>query len=155
MGSVGVFVDRYPRTVSALAFGIGATALIYISWIPGPAGRMQGFPLALMAGITHALAAILTGRRVVHPKRLPKILHAGIWGGLTSLFALVIFSMALTVQIDSTNLAHSNPLIFLLLTFTFAFLGAGWALVLLSAAIGCALHTIASSVRSAPGEHLP
>ncbi len=138
------FVRHHPRIACTVALGLGATTLVYLSLIPDSAGRIRGLPLAAAAGITHAVAAAFTGHRIVHPRKIPKLFHSAFWGAGTSLLALLLFSLALTGQTYHPQLGDTHPVLLLAFTFVFAFLGAGWALVLLSAIVGCGLCKLAS-----------
>ena len=87
------FVDSYPRMVAGCTFGICTTCLTYFSWIPNSSGKMEGLPLAAVAGMSHAVAASITGNQIIHPSKAPRLLFAGLWGGGTSLLALFLFSL--------------------------------------------------------------
>ncbi|HEY6952435.1 MAG TPA: hypothetical protein VI758_08505 [Bacteroidota bacterium] len=154
MSSFRSFVGRHPRIATSLAFGLAATALVYVSWIPGPMGRLEGYRLLLAAGFTHAFAGAISGPRVIYPSRQPKLLHAGLWGAGASLLALLLISFMLTIDIVRTGRETTHPFILVFLTFVFSFLGAGWAHMLLSAAIGCGLHAVAAQSPSTEGRSL-
>ncbi len=145
MGQLRTFVTRHPRFVCAVAFGLGATAVVYCSVLPDSAGRLRGFPLAAYAGIAHAVAAAFTGVRIVNPRRSPELLYASLWGAATSLLALLLFALALTVMIYHPQLGDRHPFFLLLFTLGFAYLGAGWALMLMSLAFGWGICRLGST----------
>jgi len=121
--------------------------LIHFSWYPD--ARMSGMApaLSVSAGLAHALAATLTGPRLVHSTRGPMVRSAPLLGALTSLIALALFAAAFTAYIAVTEPSQNTPLGYALLgvyTGFFAFLAAGWALLLLSMGVGWALNRIAS-----------
>jgi hypothetical protein len=102
--------------------------------------------LTLAAGVAHAIAGAITGPRLIDVRRRSTDLQAAGFGAATSLLALALFAPALAAYLATANAGHSTVLEYLALTlFTglFAFLGAGWALLLLSAGVGLGLHRLA------------
>lgn len=138
-------VRRRPRLAAALAFG-GSTALLtHFAWYPQ--ARLSGMipALTLAAGLAHALGGAITGRRLVDGSRTRNGLHAVVLGAVTSLIALAVFAPAMAAYV-SAGPSRTGPfgyVVLTLLTGLFAFLGAGWALLLLSAAVGFGLYRLA------------
>jgi hypothetical protein len=103
--------------------------------------------LTIAAGTAHALAGAITGRRLLDGTRTQTSLRAALIGALTSLLAVALFSPAFVVFLRATDVRPSNALSYLLLTLLtsmFSFLGAGWALLLVSAAVGWGLYRLAA-----------
>jgi hypothetical protein len=139
---------QYPRGLSALLFGGSALAVIYFAWIPD--ARTSGLTPAvtIAGGAVHALAAALTGRRLLDDRRTRSIAEAGLVGALTSLLAQAIFSPLFAMFLFATDAVQPSGWITYLLMpafiAAFAFLAIGWALMLVSSAIACALYRITS-----------
>lgn len=149
---IQMFVGRNPRLACAISLGFGATSLVYLSLVPG-VGGLNGNLFAVAAGLTHALAGSITGRRIVYPNKLPKLPHAALRGAGTSLLALLFFSLGLAGKIYQPQFGDRHPVVLVFFTFSFAFLGAGWALVILSMGIGCGLCWFAPPQDSGIDEH--
>jgi hypothetical protein len=143
---LGLHIREWPRTAAAIAFGTVTMAVTHFAWLPN--ARMSGLApvLTIAAGGAHALAAAITGRRLVDGTRTRTSLQAGLLGAATSLLAVVLFAPAFTLFL-SRDVHPPSPLSYLLLTVfagVFSFLGAGWALLVVSVAVGCGLHRIAA-----------
>lgn len=140
------FLRHWPRLAAAVSFG-GSTALLtHFAWYP--TARMSGMvpALTLAAGLAHAIGGAITGPRLTDATRTRTPLQAALLGAGTSLLALAIFAPAMAAYVSATNVSQPDPLAYLVLTLyagLFAFLGAGWALLLLSAAVGLGLHRLA------------
>jgi len=103
--------------------------------------------LSVGAGLAHALAGTLTGRSLVHSTRAPGWRSAPLLGAITSLIALALFTAAFTAYIALNDASQNTPLGYAVLgvyTGFFAFLAAGWSLLVLSMGVGWALNRIAS-----------
>lgn len=142
------FLTRRPRLTAALAFGASTTILTHFAWYPG--ARLSGLvpALTLAAGLAHALGGSITGPRLMDAERTRTPLQAALLGAATSLLALLLFAPALAAYVSAGGASAPTPLGYLATTvFTglFAFLGAGWALLLLSAAVGLVLHSIGTA----------
>lgn len=138
-------VQRRPRLAAACAFGASTALLTHFAWYPQ--ARMSGMipALTLAAGLAHALGGAITGPRLVDRSRTRTALQAVVLGAGTSLIALALFAPAMAAYVSATGGSQSGPLGYVVLTlFTglFAFLGAGWALLLLSAAVGLGLYRL-------------
>lgn len=151
MQAIGTFIRQSPRLAAALAFGISTATLTHFAWYPD--ARLSGMvpALTLGAGLAHAVAGAITGRRLVNTTRTPTSLHAALVGAGTSLLAVAFFSPALALYVSATNVQSSLLGYAALTLFTglFAFLGAGWALLLLSVAVGWGLHRLAAYAATA------
>jgi hypothetical protein len=139
---------RSPRASSALLFG-GATLIVtYFAWIPD--ARTSGLTpaLTIAAGAAHALAASFTGRRLLDESRTRSFADAGLLGALTSLLALAIFSPLFALFLFTTDITQPSGWVSYLLipvfVVAFAFLAIGWALMLVSSAVGCMLYRFSS-----------
>jgi hypothetical protein len=103
--------------------------------------------LTVAAGVAHALAGAITGRRLLDATRTQTSLQAALIGAATSLLAVAIFSPAFVIFLRATDVRPANALSYLLLTVltgVFSFLGAGWALLLVSSGIGWGLYRLAA-----------
>ena len=143
MEPLGSYTARWPRTAAALAFGSITMVVTHLAWIPS--ARMSGMALTIAAGAAHALAGAITGRRLLDRARTPTSLQAALIGALTSLLAVALFSPAFVIFIRATDVRPSNTLSYLaltVLTSVFSFLGAGWALLLVSAGVGWGLYRV-------------
>jgi len=103
--------------------------------------------LTLGAGLAHALAGVITGARLVDTTRTRTSVKAALVGAGTSLIAMAFFTIGLAAYVIAKDSLQSNALgfaVFTLFTGFFAFLGAGWALLLISMGVGWALYRIAS-----------
>jgi hypothetical protein len=147
MRRLQAFVIGRPRVAPALAFG-GSTALLtHFAWYPS--ARMNGLApaLTLAAGLAHALAGVITGPRLIDAARTRTSGQALFVGAATSLLALVIFTPVMAAWVSAGGVSRPGALGFVAITLYtafFVFLGAGWALLLLSAAVGMGLHRIAA-----------
>ena len=146
MQSIHTFIRQSPRFAAALAFGISTSTLTHFAWYP--TARMSGAipALTLGVGLAHAVAGAITGARLIDPKRTRTSLHAALLGAGTSLFALAMFAPGLAIYVSASNIAQSSVLGFATLTFftgLFAFLAAGWALLLLSVGVAWGLYHLA------------
>jgi hypothetical protein len=120
-------------------------AATHFAWVPD--ARMNGLvpALTIAGGVVHALAGAITGRCLVDRTRTP--FEAALVGAGTSLLAVALFAPAFVVFLHATDVRPSGPLSYLFLTVltgVFSFLGAGWALVVVSVGIGWALYRVAN-----------
>ena len=141
------YVRTNPRTAAALAFGSATMAVTHLAWVP--AARMNGLTpaLTITAGLAHGLAGAITGRRLIDGRRTPTFVHAGLVGAGTSLLALFFFIPPFAFFV-SRGLQMASPWSYVWLTVwtgVFSFLAAGWALLLISIAVGWAIYRIAQS----------
>lgn len=148
MGKLSSFLTHRPRFAAALSFGLSTALLTHFAWLPN--ARMSGIApvLTLAAGLTHAISGAVTGPRLIDSQRTRTPAQAALLGAATSLLALVLFAPAMAAYVSASNAPQHNPLAYLALTlFTgvFAFLGAGWALLLLSAGVALGLYRLAAS----------
>lgn len=132
---------------AALAFGGVTMAVTHFAWIPD--ARMNGAVplLTIAAGVAHALAGSITGGRLVDVARTRTSEQAALVGAATSLLAVALFSPAFAVFLYATDGRPPNAFSYLvvtILTGVFSFLGAGWALLLVSAGVGWGIHRIAA-----------
>jgi hypothetical protein len=142
-----------PRSFSAVAFGITATIAMHLAWIGSAATSGLAPWLTIAAGAAHAAAGAITGRRLLDNFRTRSRLAAAFVGAGTSLIALAVFSPLFAAYLMSTNGGFSGAASYVLLplfTAFFAFLAAGWALLVVSMGVGCALHAIAIRSRDEP-----
>jgi hypothetical protein len=147
MKPLGTYIRKSPRTASAIAFGAVTLAVQYFAWVPDV--RMSGLVpvLTIAAGLVHALAGAITGPRLVDGTRTRTPWQAGLLGAGTSLLALMLFAPLYTLFLFATDLHPAGPLSYVAFPFlvaVFAFLGDGWALLLVSIGIGWALHRVAA-----------
>jgi drug/metabolite transporter (DMT)-like permease len=145
MEPLGSYIARSPRTAAALAFGSITMVVTHLAWVPN--ARMSGMALTIAAGVAHALAGAITGRRLLDGTRTQTSLQAALIGAATSLLAVALFSPAFVIFLRATDVRPSNALSYLLLavlTGVFSFLGAGWALLLVSAGVGWGLYRLAA-----------
>jgi hypothetical protein len=122
-------------------------AVAHFAWLPD--ARMNGVApaLTIAAGLAHALAGAITGRRLLDGDRTQTPLQAGLVGAVTSLLAVALFSPAFVVFLRATDVRPSSALSYLLLavlTGVFSFLGVGWALLLVSVGVGWGLYRLAA-----------
>ena len=145
MKPLSAYVKRSPRTACALAFGAVTLAVQYFVWLPD--ARMSGGTLTIAAGLAHALAGSITGRRLLDGTRTRTPSQAGLLGAGTSLLALMLFAPLFTVFLYATDIRPASALSYVampLLIAVFAFLADGWALLLVSAGVGWALYRVAT-----------
>jgi hypothetical protein len=147
------FIAHNPRTAAALAFGISTATLTHFAWYPD--ARLRGMipVLTFGAGFAHAVAGAITGRRLIDRSRMRTSSQAALLGAGTSLLALAFFAPAMAVYVSQSNARPVGALGYAeltLLTGSFAFLAAGWALLLLSAGVGWGLHRMVE-----PGQKRP
>jgi len=150
MEPLGSYIRRWPRTAAALAFGCITMIVTHFAWIPS--ARMSAMALTIAAGVAHALAGAITGRRLLDTTRTQTSPQAALIGALTSLLAVALFSSAFVIFLRATDVRPSTALSYLLLTVltgVFSFLGAGWALLLVSAGVGLSLYRLAAPQRLA------
>jgi hypothetical protein len=144
MRSIGEFARRNPRSVASFAFGISTAALTHFAWYAN--ARMNGMipALTLGAGLAHAVAGALTGPRLTDTERTRTPAQAGVLGGMTSLLAVGFLAPVMAWYVSVTNLQTSvlGYAVITLFTALFAFLAAGWALLLLCMGVGLALHRL-------------
>lgn len=144
---VAIYIRSRPRSASALMFGAVTMAVQYFAWIPE--ARLSGLApaLTIAAGLAHAIAAAITGPRLLDPKRTRTASQAGLLGACTSLLALATFAPLFAASLFAKDPHPASPLAYLMMSFlvaVFAFLGAGWALLLVSIGIGWVLHRVAA-----------
>ena len=149
---ISAIIRRWPRSAAALAFGVLTAALTHFAWYPS--ARMSGMVPALTigAGLAHGVAGAIIGPRLIDAARTRTSLQAALLGAGASLLALTFFAPLMAVYVSSTNVLPLSALGYLALTmFTgfFAFLAAGWALLLLSGGIGWGLYRLAASATAA------
>jgi len=147
------FLRERPRSAAALAFGLSTATLTHFAWYAD--ARMTGMipVLTVGAGLAHAVAGAVTGRRLIDATRTPTAAHAGLLGAATSLLAVALFAPVFAVYLSAENVQPSGVLQYLALTFftgLFAFLGAGWALLLVSVGVAWGLHRLAASAEDRP-----
>ena len=113
MEPLGSYIRQWPRTAAAIVFGGATMAATHFAWLPD--ARMSGMApaLTIAAGCAHALAAAITGRRLLDGTRTRTSLDAGLLGAATSLLAVAMFAPAFTFFL-SRDARPSSPLSYLL-----------------------------------------
>jgi hypothetical protein len=145
MEPLGSYITRWPRAAAALAFGSITMVVTHFAWVPS--ARTSAMALTIAAGAAHAVAGSIMGRRLLDGTRTQTSLQAALIGAVTSLLAVALFSPAFVIFLRATDVRPSNALSYLLLTVltgVFSFLGAGWALLLVSAGVGWGLYRLAT-----------
>lgn len=148
MRAIGAIIRQRPRLAAALAFGVSTTALTHFAWYPD--ARTSGLvpALTLGAGLAHAVAGVIIGPRLVDATRTRPAWHAALFGAGVSLLALAFFAPLMAVFVSATDArppSVSGHVALTLFTGLFAFLAAGWALLLLSVGVGWGLYRLAAS----------
>ena len=147
MEPLGSYIRQRPRTAAALAFGSVTMAVTHLAWYPN--ARMNGLApaLTIAAGVAHALAGAITGRRLVDGTRTRTSAEAGLVGAGTSLLAVGLFSPAFVLFLCATDVRTSGAFSYLILTVltgVFSFLAVGWALLLVSVGVGWGIYRVAT-----------
>jgi hypothetical protein len=104
--------------------------------------------LTLATGLAHAVAGALTGPRLMDPTRTGTSSQAVLVGAWTSLLAVVFFAPAFAMYLSATDVQAGlfRYAVLTLLTGLFAFLGAGWALLVLSVGVGWSLFRLTDTM---------
>jgi len=148
--SLGRRIRQAPRSATALALGVSTATVTHFAWHAD--ARTSGIipAITLGAGLAHAIAGAITGPRLFDPARTHSTAQAALLGALTSLLALVFFAppLALYVTQENTQPSLTSYVALTVLTAVFAFLAAGWALLLVSAGVTAGLHRIASETQA-------
>jgi hypothetical protein len=145
--ALGDRVRGRPRMYSAVAFGVATGLVMHWSWIGTAATSGLAPVLTLAAALAHALAGAIMGSRLIDGTRTRSAADAGLIGAFTSLIALAIFAplFALYLMVTEMRLVGVwSFLVFPLYVALFAFLAAGWALLLVSAGVGGLLYSVAA-----------
>jgi hypothetical protein len=140
------YIKAHPRISSALAFGAATALALQMAWV-----AHQSIPaLSTAAGIAHAAAGAIMGRKLFDAARTPDARRAALRGMQTSLIALIIGAPLLGLYVASGMKMAGIISYFALIFWTavFAFLGAGWALLLVSAGVGMLLHRAAGKPKA-------
>lgn len=149
MQAISSLIRQNPRSAAALAFGVSTATLTHYAWYP--AARMSGLipALTLAAGLAHAVAGALTGPRLIDATRTRTPSQAALLGAGTSLLAVAFFAPAFAMYVTATYVQSSllGYTVLTLYTGLFAFLGAGWALLVLSVGVGWGLYRLATTTR--------
>jgi hypothetical protein len=148
MPPVSTLLHRYPRFTAAVSFGLSTGLLTHFTWYPDARFSGSAPILTLAAGCAHAVSGAITGPRLLDPARTRTNRQAALTGAGTSLLALVLFAPAMAAWVSASGVPPRNPLTYVVLTvFTglFAFLGAGWALLLACVVVALGLHRMTAS----------
>jgi hypothetical protein len=140
------WLNSRPRSFSAVAFGVSTMIVTHLAWIGSAATSGLAPLLTIAVGFAHAAAGAMTGRRLVDSSRTRSIAGAALMGGSTSLIALALFSPLFATYLYTTDVRPAGAVSYVVLPFfitLFAFLAAGWACMVISMGVGCALHAIA------------
>ncbi len=141
--TAGTLIRKHPRIAPALAFAIVTAPVIHFAWVPEARFAGAAPILTLAGGVAHAVAGAILGPRVVDVQRRDSNVNASLTGAGVSLLALLLFVAPLTFWIFVWSPADGGRLSSLLvmpLVAVAAFLAGGWALLLISALVGWALH---------------
>jgi hypothetical protein len=141
-------VRRYPRTANAASLGAVTMVVTHLMWLSR--ARISGLApvLTVGAGLTHALAAGITGPRLLDGVRTRSMSRAAMIGACTSLLAQTLFAPMFAAFLFVTELHPASPFSYFTVPFfigMFGFLAAGWALLLVSIGVACGLYQIANS----------
>lgn len=152
MGRLSTILIQWPRLAAALSFGLSTALLTHFAWLPTT--RFSGIApaLTLAAGLSHAISGAVTGPRLLDSSRTRTPAQAALLGAATSLLALTLFAPAMAAYVSAAEPPQHDPFAYLalaLFTGLFAFLGAGWALLLLSAGVGAGLHRVTAASTAA------
>jgi hypothetical protein len=145
--ALGDRVRGRPRVHSAVAFGVATGLVMHWSWIGTAATSGLAPVLTVAAALAHALAGAITGSRLVDRARTRSAAEAGLLGAFTSLIALGIFAPLFAVYLMVTEMRLVGVwsfLVFPLYVALFAFLAAGWTLLLVSVGVGGLLYSVAA-----------
>jgi hypothetical protein len=120
--------------------------VMHLAWRGGAAPSGLAPALTVATGIAHAVAGAVTGPRLFDRARTRSSAEAGLIGAGTSLLALGIFSPLFACFLFATDITQpAGAFSYVAMPFfiaLFAFMAAGWALLLVSAAVGWGLHLI-------------
>jgi hypothetical protein len=139
-------IRPHPRLSPALAFGGVAALVTHFAWA-ADVRLSGGVPaLSIGCGLAHAIAGAGLGPSVIGADRTATRSKSLLRGAQVSLLAQVLFDIPFSIWLGAANTAHSGILSrigFTALVAFFAFLAAGWALCVVSAAVGLALFWLA------------
>lgn len=141
------FLRERPRLAPALCFGLATGVLTHFAWIPSARFNGQIPAVTLLAGLTHAVSGALTGPRLIDASRTRTSSQAALVGARTSLLALAFFAPAMAAFVSVGLAPPRTPVAYLsltLLTGVFAFLAAGWALLLVCVGVAVGVHRLVS-----------
>jgi hypothetical protein len=142
---LGTLCRQHSRASASIAFGSATMVGMYFAWLPSARRSPGAIYLSVAAGVAHALAGAIVGPSLVDPARTPSDEVAVLRGAGTSLLALAFFAIAFSGYLfvaDGWPTTMANLLALPLLTALFAFLSAGWGLLLLSALIGWGMRKL-------------
>ncbi|HUI31565.1 MAG TPA: hypothetical protein VLX91_15250 [Candidatus Acidoferrales bacterium] len=143
--SFGIYIKRRPRIVAAIAFGCTTAVATHFAWYPD--ARTSGYipVLTLAVGLCHALAGIITGRRLMDRTRTKTLFHSCLIGAGTSLLAMAFFTPPFALWISASNVRSEGIFSYLYLTLLiglFSFVAIGWVLLLVSIWVGWMLYRV-------------
>lgn len=143
----GAYIRQSPRIAGALAFGVSTLFVQHFAWRAD--ARMSGLApaLTLAVALCHAIAGAIAGPRLTDGMRTSTGARAGLVGAVTSLLAIVLFAFLFTGYLFATGVRPVGSISYVtfpFLTALFAFVGDGWALLLVSIGVGWAIHRVAT-----------
>jgi hypothetical protein len=146
MESLGIYIRQRPCTAAAIAFGSATAAVAHFAWFPDVNMGGAAPVLTVATGVAHALAATITGPRLMDRTRTQTSLQACLIGAGTSLLALVPLAPLFVLWVSAMHARPEGAFSYILLMHLIgllSFLAAGWALPLVSVCIGWGLYQIA------------
>jgi hypothetical protein len=120
-----------------VVFGTLTAALVHFAWVPDVRFSGGVVLLTVMAGLAHAIAGAIAAPRLTDRTKIATSSQACLVGACISLAALALFSPGLVFWIHAMNPRSTLISTLAMIPFVgfFAFLAAGWALMLLSVAL--------------------
>ena len=147
ISQIGILCRTHPRGAAAIIFGATTGLVAYFAWIPGARASSGTVYLSVAAGLAHAIAGAVVAPRLVDPARTPNDAIAVQRGAVTSLLALLLFSIAFSTYLlltGSWTLTPASVLVLPLYTAFFAFFALGWAMLVISALLAWGIRRVVS-----------
>jgi hypothetical protein len=145
---IGILCRMHPRGSAAIIFGATTALVAYFAWIPSARASSGTMYLSVAAGLAHAVAGAIRAPRLVDPARTPNDAIALRGGAITSLLALLFFSIGFSTYLLLTGgwtLTLAAVFVLPLYTAFFAFFALGWAMLGISALLAWGIHRVVTT----------
>jgi hypothetical protein len=149
MHRVALVLIRWPRVSAACGFGAAGTALATLWWSPVIFQARGVLPFALFIGtpgVSAALAGWTLGKPLLDPGRIYTPKNAALRGTIIGSFGLLLFAPLFATFYVWTEPAneHANIIGLAVVLLIGGAVAVWWQVALIGAAVGWALHRLAS-----------